>query len=166
MEGVPIGRVPVLKTVKAVMSRRAGSIPVPSSDTEVEVLVQYGDVWQYEPVDVAPRYAGGFIHSGCQRERLRSGYVVPLQEVSPVAISGSANNVFLLFAPGRRNPIPALLLNTNPDGTVNLLSTNGSGSVDFSFSVPVGQTYGGNLQDYRGNDNASAPLALRATNIS
>lgn len=69
----------------------------------------------------------------------------------PSGYGESTSSVFMnLYEPGKRNPTPALLLNRNPDRTVNLILSDGNGGVRFVFNAGTSRPY---------NDDASVAYA-------
>jgi hypothetical protein len=64
--------------------------------------------------------------------------------------------VYLLYQQGKRNPVPVLLIQTNPDGTGNFIQVDGSGKFNFILGLPTRAPYG---------DDANQSYAIRATKV-
>lgn len=67
----------------------------------------------------------------------------------------AAQGVYLLYQPGKRNPVVTMKIGKNPDGTVNLIGVNDDGNLGFYFNVPTSL--------YR--DDANQPYARAATKV-
>ena len=74
-----------------------------------------------------------------------------------VAVTNNVVGLYLLYQPGKRNSIPALLIGKNPDGSVNLVASENGTALGFFLGVPTYTLSSGN--------DASQPYAKPATEV-